>query len=65
MKKTFNITNGTTAEISLCEFAGDYVMHHFVHDRILGLGRYKTMEEAVERLHNLASMWGGYEVTEA
>jgi hypothetical protein len=65
MAKNSNISNGTTAEIAFCEAAGDYVMHHFDHNSIRSMGRYKTMEGAVDRLHKLASMWGGYEVTEA
>lgn len=65
MTKTFSISNGTTAEVDYCEAAGDYVMHHFAHGKIRRMGRYKTMGEAVDRLHNLVSMWGGYEVTEA
>ena len=65
MTKTFNITNGTTAEIAFNELTGEFVMHHFAHNSIRSMGRYKTMGEAVDRLHKLASMWGGYEVTEA
>ena len=65
MAKTFNITNGTTAEIAFNELTGEFVMHHFVNDRILGMGRYKTEEDAVNKLYKLADMWGGYEVTEA
>ena len=65
MAKNFNISNGTTAEISLCEPTGEFVMHHFAHGKIRGMGRFATMEEAVSRLHKLAGMWGGYEVTEA
>ena len=65
MAKNFSISNGTTAEIAFCEAAGDYTMHHFAHNSIRSMGRFATMKEAVDRLHKLADMWGGYEVTEA
>lgn len=65
MTKTFNITNGTTAEIAFNEPTCEFVMHHFAHGKIRSMGRFATMEEAVDRLHKLAGMWGGHEVTEA
>lgn len=65
MTKTFNITNGTTAEISFNELSGEFVMHHFARGKIRSMGRFATMEEAVDRLRQLADMWGGHEVAEA
>lgn len=65
MAKNFNISNGTTAEIAFNELTGEFVMHHFAHNSIMSMGRFATSEEAVDRLHKLADMWGGYEVTEA
>jgi hypothetical protein len=62
--KTFAISNGNTVEIDFNSYTGDYVMHNYTGTAIYGMGRYKTMEDAVAKMHKLIKMWGGFTATE-
>lgn len=64
MTKTYAISNGTEVEIDFNAYTGDYVMHNFTGSAIRSMGRYKSMEEAEERMLKLIEQWGGYTATE-
>ena len=63
--RKFEISNGTTTEISFNDYTGQFVMHHVTKDAIRSMGRFETEEEAIDQLHRVVKMWGDYGITEA
>lgn len=58
----FVISNGTTARMWFNGYCGKWQIDHFSGDRICRVALCKDAKEAVNKLRNLAQMWGGFTV---